>query len=441
MCYSNLGFSITTISSETMALSFHVREHRILGQHIREYPGATAQGDDDALQIEIKQYIPIDNPTPEPGDVTIIATHANAHCKELYEPLWEELHARSSSAKFRIRSIWVADIAQQGASYIANESKLGNDPHWFDHSRDLLRMIDHFREQMPRPIVGVGHSAGGAQIIFLSHIHPRLFHSLVLIEPSLNIASLRESRKVATVNFKYAFFRKDVWPSRSKAAAWISKNPFYKGWDPRVISQLFRYGLRQTPTLLHPNADADTVTLRTPKHQEAFLSVRPRFNELSMKKPASAGKRNTDAGIDPNAGSEFPFDRFETRQSFSFLETLRPSVLFIHGDQSFFTTPDVRAARVRTTGTGPSGNGGTKLGRVKEVVLPGGHFVVMELVNKTATSIADYMGGELQRWKEEEQSFKEQWERRDPRQKQMLDERWIQALNDYESQRKEKSKL
>lgn len=35
---------------------------------------------------------------------------------------------------------------------------------WFDHSRDLLHMINHFREEMPRPIIGVGHSMGCAQL-------------------------------------------------------------------------------------------------------------------------------------------------------------------------------------------------------------------------------------------------------------------------------------
>ena len=416
--------------------------HRILGQHIREYPGATAHGDDDALQIEIKQYTPIDNPTPQPGDVTIIATHANAHCKELYEPLWEELHARSSSTGFRIRSIWVADMAQQGASYIANESSLGNDPHWFDHSRDLLRMVDHFREQMPRPIVGVGHSAGGAQMIFLSHLHPRLFHSLVLIEPSLNLGTVGQGKKVATVNAKYAVFRKDVWPSHAEAAASISKNPFYKGWDPRVLSQLLHYGLRQTPTLVHPNADVNAVTLQTPKHQEAFSSVRPNFEGVTVNKPASAAERITHPDVDPKAGYRSPFYRVETVLAFSHLKTIRPSVLFIHGSDSWFATPDVRAARVKTTGTGRGGNGGAELGRVKEVVLPGGHFVVMELVNQTAASTADYLGSELNRWKENERSFKEQWEQKDPRQKQIVDDRWIQVLkNDNKSQGKEKSKL
>lgn len=32
---------------------------------------------------------------------------------------------------------------------------------WTDHARDLLYIINTLREQMPRPIVGVGHSLGG----------------------------------------------------------------------------------------------------------------------------------------------------------------------------------------------------------------------------------------------------------------------------------------
>jgi hypothetical protein len=47
--------------------------------------------------------------------------------KELYEPLWEELHARSKVNGFRIRSIWITDVAQQGASGVLNEQLLGND--------------------------------------------------------------------------------------------------------------------------------------------------------------------------------------------------------------------------------------------------------------------------------------------------------------------------
>jgi hypothetical protein len=47
--------------------------------------------------------------------------------KEMYEPLWEDLHARSKENGFKIRGIWIADLAQEGASGALNERLLGND--------------------------------------------------------------------------------------------------------------------------------------------------------------------------------------------------------------------------------------------------------------------------------------------------------------------------
>ena len=47
--------------------------------------------------------------------------------KELYEPLWDEIYARSKANGFRIRSIWIADNVHQGASGVLNESLIGND--------------------------------------------------------------------------------------------------------------------------------------------------------------------------------------------------------------------------------------------------------------------------------------------------------------------------
>lgn len=78
--------------------------------------------------MAIKQYTPLDNQNPQPGDVTIIAAHANGVGKELYEPFWDELlqHCNRTGA-FRIRGIWIADVSFQGASGVMNEMKLGND--------------------------------------------------------------------------------------------------------------------------------------------------------------------------------------------------------------------------------------------------------------------------------------------------------------------------
>lgn len=47
--------------------------------------------------------------------------------QELYEPLWDDVHDCMRNQNRRIRSIWIADVAQQGQSGILNESILGND--------------------------------------------------------------------------------------------------------------------------------------------------------------------------------------------------------------------------------------------------------------------------------------------------------------------------
>jgi len=97
------------------------------------------------------------------------------------------MYERSKKGNFAIWSIWIADVASQGMSYVLNEDNLGNDrkiglashyhsriltllsqkASWMDHARDLLYMINHFRDQMSRPLIGIGHSMGGAQMSVL----------------------------------------------------------------------------------------------------------------------------------------------------------------------------------------------------------------------------------------------------------------------------------
>src|ERR1700759_5096755 len=119
---------------------YRIVSHRVPCSYIREHPRALADSENDQLYLAVKQYIPLSNPEPQPGDITIIGAHANAFPKELYEPLWDDLLVESQKpgSGFRIRSIWMGDAAHQGQSYVLNEGKLGNDPGWFDHPRDLL---------------------------------------------------------------------------------------------------------------------------------------------------------------------------------------------------------------------------------------------------------------------------------------------------------------
>lgn len=67
---------------------FEIREHTVECQHIREYARATANSQEEVLQLSVKQYIPLDNPNPEVGDLTIIGAHANGFAKVKYSYIY-----------------------------------------------------------------------------------------------------------------------------------------------------------------------------------------------------------------------------------------------------------------------------------------------------------------------------------------------------------------
>ncbi|KAL4959645.1 putative toxin biosynthesis protein [Aspergillus stella-maris] len=414
---------------------FRIVEHTVPCQHIREYPGATANEQEDVLNLAVKQYIPLDNPQPQPGDVTILAAHANGFPKELYEPLWEELHARSIENGFRIRSIWMADVAHQGESSVVNEDLLGNDPSWFDHPRDLLNLVNVKRKEMPRPIVGIGHSFGGAHLVQLASMHPRLLHSLVLLDPvvqrqttQLDAIDLGKQKMVIAKTTQLSTYRRDKWPSRKAAAESYKKNPFYQAWDPRVLDRWIHYGLRDLPTAIHPtskepNSTETPVTLKTTLHQEVFTFSRPNYDGP----PGFAVPVNkaTHPDLDPDHIGSWPFYRPEPYRIFTQLPHLRPSVLYVFGGQSDMSPPNMIADKLAHTGTGLGGNGGAVAGRVSNVILKdNGHLVAQEAPVRCAEEASRWLGPELQRWREEEKLFRNQWDRKSKLEKMTIDSRW-----------------
>ncbi|KAK2760827.1 hypothetical protein FQN54_002066 [Arachnomyces sp. PD_36] len=416
---------------------FRVVEHEVPCQHIREYPRATSAGQEDTLSLAVKQYIPLDNLSPQPGDITVIGAHANGFCKELYEPLWDEIHARSKQHGFRIRSIWIADFAVQGQSYVSNEDRLGNDPSWFDHSRDLLNLVNLKRADMPRPIIGIGHSMGGNQLVNLALMHPRLLSSLVLMDPVIqrhHARSGEQSKDGAFSNVpmtaKLSSYRRDVWPSREDAAQGFKKSKFYQAWDPRVLDRYIQHGLRDLPTAIHPSDNVtpangkSPVTLTTPLHQEVFTFVRPNYTKAGL--PVN---RVTHPDLDPTVTGGYPFYRPEPPMTFYRLPHLRPSVMYVFGDKSELSTPALRKDKMDFTGTGYGGSGGAVEGRVQSVCFEGmGHLFPLEIVDKCADVAADWVGAEMRLWREQEAAFNAEWSQKSSIEKATIDEAWKQNI-------------
>ena len=76
---------------------FNVRRHQTPCQHIREYPGAAKYRQEDTFRLDVKQYVPVDNPRPRDGDITIIAAQGNGFPKvELLAGVFLSLRDMSS---------------------------------------------------------------------------------------------------------------------------------------------------------------------------------------------------------------------------------------------------------------------------------------------------------------------------------------------------------
>ncbi|KAJ5153716.1 uncharacterized protein N7500_009155 [Penicillium coprophilum] len=394
---------------------FRVIEHVTRGQNIRERPGAVKAGHERDIRIAVKQYIPLDNPSPQEGDVTIIGAHANGFSKELYEPLWDEIYEELRSQNQSIRSIWIADVAQQGQSGVMNESILGNDPSWNDHGRDLLYLLNEF--EIVQPVIGVGHSMGGMQLAHLSLMHPSLFEGLILMEPVIQLDN--PGRKYALPST----YRRDLWDSREQAAEKFRSNPFYQAWDPRVLQKWLEFGLRDLPTRLYPtpsNTTPPAVTLTTPKAQEVFTFVRPSY--IDERTGIACG--NPAEEMYPEDIEEYPLYRPEPSRIFHRLPELRPSTLYLTGEKSDLVPPAHRKAKLQITGTGVGGSGGASRGRVQEIVLPCGHLVPMELVHESAKASADFIASAVSAWEKRTSKFRKAWEQVSPDEQVRLDKQW-----------------
>lgn len=372
---------------------FQVTARIFPGQHIRNYPGSTRTKEEDVLYLEAKQYTPLSNQDPQDGDVTIIATCASGFPKEMYEPLWDELVEHCQAQGMRIRAIWCVDKSDHGASGVLNEKTQGDDPSFYDHARDILHMTNVFREYMPSPLVGIGHSIGATTLIELAHIHPRLFSSLVLTDPIVG----PEMKALGVVLVHSSNRRPDLWESREEAEkAFRSAKPL-RSWDPRVLDLWLQHGLRETPTMLYPAPGK--ITLRMSKAHEAWNIARPYFDGPPSGSLEHSLIKYPDS-IDGMVGSD-TFYRPETMSAWTYLPQIRASVLYLCPEKGPLRSAKSIEEKVARTGSGAGGSGGEKYGRTSKEILEGaGHLAPFEKPGECAKKTAEWLAKDLAAWQE-----------------------------------------
>nr|POE92329.1 abhydrolase domain-containing protein mpah [Quercus suber] len=408
-----------------MASPFIIREHIFAGQHIREYSRALASSQEDVIRLHAKSYTPreVDDGSAS-GDLTIIAWHANAFTKELYEPLFEALYQRlKDSHGLIVRSIWIADQAAQGSSALLNDDKAGNDPAWFDHSRDVIAMANAFRQHMVRPIVGLGHSMGATQAVGTAHFHPRLFEALVLIDPALT------SSFAPTIGamLGFAFSKPDAYASRQDAETAVRRNPLFKTWDPRVVQRYLDTAFHTAPTTAIPDG---RVKPKTTPAVEASSLTRANPDHLGVAHPLTDVERALHPNLDPAAPLTGPVQNPHTRIAWSWLPSLRPATFYLLGAGSQVCPRDELAARTQRTGIDVGGSGGGA--RVAARTIPGGHFLPMTNVPGTADAVALWLADHIRWYRRREAELHALWAAQPRAQKQQLSPRTLRVLRDWD---------
>jgi pimeloyl-ACP methyl ester carboxylesterase len=320
--------------------------------------------------------------------------------------------------------------------------------------------------------------------VLTSLMHPRLFSSLILLEPVFDAGVDRRYGHALT---RMSTLRQDKWPSHKEATKAARK--IYKNWDERVMRRWLRHGYRTVPTAIHPELpesptghkgtlnspscsfdiddwmqhkcpgdgfrdissekilksvrDEKPVTLATTKHQEVFSYLRPNFKGITQNSGSIPGphersilksiptpiaedldRMQMSDVIGPPA-STAPFYRAEPVIAHLALPHIRPPVLYVFGGKSPASTHEKRKTKVESTGVGIGGSGG----RVKEVVIQNGsHMAPMENIGECADAVVPWCGEVVAAWKVTEARMMKEWEGKSVRERSTVSSEWVEKV-------------
>ena len=118
------------------------------------------------------------------------------------------------------------------------------------------------RASVDRPVVGVGHSMGGAALVMAELLDPGSFDALVLVEPIILPPPYGRDEGHPLVSL--ALRRRAVFESRDDARATYASKPPFDTWDPASLDGYLDGGFHRTDgtfTLAcRPRSEAEVFT-------------------------------------------------------------------------------------------------------------------------------------------------------------------------------------
>ncbi|KAH7882978.1 Alpha/beta hydrolase family-domain-containing protein [Phlebopus sp. FC_14] len=225
--------------------------------------------------------------------VTLLLAHANGFPKEIWETMLRSL--LDSPGGTLVDEIWAFESVQHGDAALINANSLSGIFDWMDNARDIANFLLNYLpeqvspvplptrlERLPQPtsnvrkeqgyhtrkVVVIAHSFGGCSAVRAALDFPKLFSSIILLDP---VITQKETYQSDFVFGKVlgAFLRRQHWPSREEALRLLEKSPFFAAWHPDVLRLYVDHGLTNDP-------DNGGVKLKMPALHEGlvFANVR-----------------------------------------------------------------------------------------------------------------------------------------------------------------------
>ncbi|KAL0946123.1 hypothetical protein HGRIS_012388 [Hohenbuehelia grisea] len=202
--------------------------------------------------------------------LTLFFTHGIGLHKETWEPTAS--HLLSLPETRGIEEIWSWEAVHHGDAARINRHKLSAIYDWRDNARDVAVFLSCYlpslissaalplhldpvhpletagrleRGYQERTLVAIGHSYGGCSIALAAQSYPRLFSSLILVDPvivkPLYYEEHQDPHRESTALI--ALMRRSSWPNRVAAKQLMAQNPMFQAWDAAVLDAFIEHGL------------------------------------------------------------------------------------------------------------------------------------------------------------------------------------------------------
>lgn len=195
----------------------------------------------DGVQIAVYAHLPA-----IPNDAAaLLFSHATGFHGRVFTPVAEHLTDHTC-------------ITFDYRGYGDTSAPAQNTLSWESFGDDALAMARHvFTQDGQRPIVGIGHSMGGAGLVMAALREPHLFAALIVYEPIIFPTEVRTQARTNNPLADVTRRRRRNFASFDEAIANFAAKPPLSSLHPDALNAYVKHGFTQTNDGVHIKCDPE----------------------------------------------------------------------------------------------------------------------------------------------------------------------------------------